>query len=56
VALPLLVVLFPGGEVLRFSGRWLVVDQPTRADVIVVLDGDSNDVRFWRAVNLLRAG
>ena len=54
------VLLFAVGIVsfalLRFSGRMLVVDQPTRADVILVLDGDSNDVRLQRAVNLLRAG
>jgi len=38
------------------SGRSLVIDQPALADVILVLDGDSNDVRLQRALNLLRAG
>ena len=38
------------------SGRFLVFDEPARADVILVLDGDNNDVRLQRALNLLRAG
>ena len=49
LVLLLLVVLIAGGGVLRFSVRWLIIDQPTRADVILVLDGDSNDVRSQRA-------
>jgi len=51
----LLVVVVGLALFRRFSGRILVIDQPARADVILVLDGDSNDLRLQRAVNLLRA-
>jgi uncharacterized SAM-binding protein YcdF (DUF218 family) len=51
----LVAVLILGLALLR-SGRFLISDQPAWADVILVLDGDSNDVRLQRAVNLLRAG
>jgi len=53
----LLILAVVGLALFRsFSGRMLVIDQPARADVILVLDGDSNDLRLQRAVNLLRAG
>jgi uncharacterized SAM-binding protein YcdF (DUF218 family) len=55
-ALLLLTLAFAGVRLLLSSGRLLVLDQPVRSDVILVLDGDNDDVRFWRAVNLLRAG
>lgn len=38
------------------SGNWLVVDRPEKSDVIVVLAGDDNDVRYWRGLQLLRDG
>ncbi len=38
------------------SGAYLVVDRPEKSDVIVVLGGDNNDVRYWRSIELLRAG
>lgn len=38
------------------SGKFLVVDQPERSDVIVVLAGDHDDRRYWRGMELLRAG
>jgi uncharacterized SAM-binding protein YcdF (DUF218 family) len=38
------------------SGAYLVVDRPEKSDVIVVLGGDRNDVRYWRGIQLLRAG
>jgi len=38
------------------SGRYLVVNQPERSDVIIVLAGDHNDRRYWRGLNLLREG
>ena len=40
---------------LRYSGRFLVVDEPRRADVILVLAGDT-EVRPARAVELARQG
>ena len=56
MALLMLMLIFAGAAFLGSSGRLLVIDQPARADVILVLDGDSNDVRLQRALNLLRAG
>jgi uncharacterized SAM-binding protein YcdF (DUF218 family) len=38
------------------SGPMLVSDHPEKSDVIVVLGGDRNDIRYNRAVELLRAG
>lgn len=39
-----------------FAGRLLVKDQPVKADAIVVLAGDSQDQRYRRGMELLRAG
>lgn len=41
---------------LLHSGKYLVVDHPSRSDVIVVLSGDHNDLRYWRGLQLLRDG
>ena len=38
------------------SGAHLTVDSPEKSDAIVVLGGDRNDVRYWRGLELLRAG
>ena len=38
------------------SGSHLIVDHPERSDAILVLGGDRNDVRYWRGLELLRAG
>jgi uncharacterized SAM-binding protein YcdF (DUF218 family) len=38
------------------SGSHLTVDSPEKSDAIVVLAGDRNDVRYWRGLELLRAG
>ena len=38
------------------SGAYLIVDRPEKSDAIVVLAGDRNDVRYWRGVEMLRAG
>ena len=41
----------------RFSGQWLIVDQPPeKGDVIVVLAGGRADLRYYRGLELLRAG
>jgi len=40
----------------RFAGSMLVRDRPEKADVIVVLAGDSQDERYRRGMELLRAG
>ena len=54
----LLIVLFLVAVVwlLRASGPFLVVDNPAKSDVIVMLDGDENDVRYNHTLELLRAG
>ena len=53
----LLLIIFVGGAILIYgAGRWLTLESPQRSDVIVVLAGDYGDVRFGRAVELLRAG
>jgi uncharacterized SAM-binding protein YcdF (DUF218 family) len=38
------------------SGPMLVSDHPERSDIIVSLGGDRNEIRYNRAVELLRAG
>lgn len=38
------------------SGAHLTIDHPERSDAILVLGGDRNDVRYWRGLELLRAG
>ncbi len=40
----------------RQAGSFLVINQPQRSDVILVLAGDENDQRFWKSVEMLRAG
>ena len=37
-------------------GRFLIVDNAEKSDAIVVLGGDSADQRYWRGMELLRAG
>ena len=51
VVLVLVLLLFA-----RFAGRILVRDHPEKSDVIVVLAGDSQDERYRRGMELLRAG
>lgn len=51
VACGVMVILF-----LWMAGRLLVVDKPAKADIILILAGDQNEVRFRRGVELLRAG
>jgi uncharacterized SAM-binding protein YcdF (DUF218 family) len=40
----------------RFAGSLLVRDRPEKSDVIVILAGDSQDERYRRGMELLRAG
>jgi hypothetical protein len=51
----MIIVLLGTFAILR-SGKFLVVDHPERSDVIVVLAGDDHDRRYWRGIELLRAG
>jgi uncharacterized SAM-binding protein YcdF (DUF218 family) len=52
----LILVLLIVGWALSRSGDFLVVNRPEKADVIVVLAGDLNDVRYWRGLALLQSG
>jgi uncharacterized SAM-binding protein YcdF (DUF218 family) len=40
----------------RHAGRALIVNSPQRSDVILVLAGDFNDERYWKAIAMLRTG
>jgi uncharacterized SAM-binding protein YcdF (DUF218 family) len=44
------------GSLLYHAGMFLVLDHPTRSDIIVVLSGDIGDARFIHGLNLLRIG
>ncbi len=41
---------------LRHAGSFLVVNQPEHADLIVVLGGGNNDLRYWNGVQLMKEG
>ena len=41
---------------LFYSGDYLIVNSPERSDVILVMGGDHNDLRYWRGLALLREG
>ena len=41
---------------IRHAGSFLVVNHPEHADVIVVLAGGNNDLRYWNGVRLLQEG
>src|SRR5215813_9755561 len=41
---------------LFYSGDYLIVNSPERSDMILVLGGDHNDLRYWRGLELLREG
>ena len=40
----------------RHAGSFLVVNAPEHADVIVVLGGGNNDLRYWNGVRLMNEG
>ena len=37
-------------------GGYLIVNNPEKSDAIVMLAGDQADLRYWRALELLRSG
>ena len=41
---------------LLHAGTALVVNQPQRSDVILLLAGDEDDIRYWKGIELLRSG
>jgi uncharacterized SAM-binding protein YcdF (DUF218 family) len=59
VAKPLIAVAIVGA-IAAFGmvrlGDHLVVNHPEQSDLIVVLSGDHNDLRYWRGLELLRGG
>lgn len=55
-SIAIVILLLAGAFCLIRSGSYLVVNQPERSDVIVVLAGDHNDHRYQRGLELLRAG
>lgn len=55
--LPMVAAVLLMGLLLgRRAGRYLIVDYPHASDVLVVLGGDVNDVRYWKGIHLLQAG
>ena len=44
------------GILLHSAGTLLVLDHPTRSDIMVVLNGDIGDTRFLHALKLLQSG
>jgi hypothetical protein len=50
------VIIFVALFAVLRAGGYLVVNQPERSNVIVVLAGDHNDLRYWRGLELLREG
>ena len=52
----LIAVLIICGLLALRAGNFLVVEQVHKADVMVVLAGDSNDVRYDRGIQLLHEG
>ena len=41
---------------IRHAGSFLVVNDPEPADVIVVLGGGNNDLRYWNGVRMMQEG
>jgi hypothetical protein len=51
------LILFLVAALLFFQpGGYLIVDHPVKSDAIVILNGDQIDHRYWRGMELLRAG
>jgi uncharacterized SAM-binding protein YcdF (DUF218 family) len=56
VSIIVLILFLAAAFCIVHAGDYLVVNQPERSDVIVVLAGDHNDHRYWRGLELLREG
>jgi|SRR5580700_1177583 uncharacterized SAM-binding protein YcdF (DUF218 family) len=52
----LLVLALLAIFLLRHAGSFLVVNNPEPADLIVVLAGGNNDLRYWNGVRLMQEG
>ena len=51
-----IVVLAVCAFIFLQPGKFLIVNNAEKSDAIVVLGGDSADQRYWRGMDLLRAG
>jgi uncharacterized SAM-binding protein YcdF (DUF218 family) len=51
-AVPVIVVVV----LFRHAGSVLVVNHPERADIIIVVAGGNNDLRYWNGVRLMQEG
>ncbi|HUI85268.1 MAG TPA: YdcF family protein [Candidatus Binatia bacterium] len=56
IAVAVVIVLLVGAFLFLNPGGYLVVNSPEKSDAIVVLAGDAADARYWRGLELLRAG
>ena len=56
IAIAAVAVVIAGVFAVLHAGSYLVVNRPERSDVIVVLAGDHNDLRYWSGLDLLRQG
>lgn len=52
----LIIVLLVCAFIFLQPGGFLVVNNPQKSDVVVVLGGESVDDRYWKGMELLRAG
>jgi len=50
------VTVFVVVLLLRHAGSFLVVNNPQHADIIVVLAGGNDDLRYWNGIRLLHEG
>jgi hypothetical protein len=50
------LLLIIAGILIFHAGTFLIIDNPEHSDIIVVLSGDSGDLRFLHALNLLQNG
>src|SRR6516165_12197785 len=50
------VVVVGAIVLIRHAGSFLVVNHPEHADVIVVMGGGNNDLRYWNGVRLMQEG
>ena len=52
----LLIVALVVCTIVFVRGNFLIVNNPEKSDAVIVLGGDSADQRYWRGMELLRAG
>ncbi len=52
----LLVVALAVCAIVFVRGNFLIVNNAEKSDAVIVLGGDSADQRYWRGMELLRAG